>query len=185
MAKRLNPKLTKEVLYDLYVVQGKTRYEIAPLFGYKPGGISKRLSEWGITKFRAKGTGTYYNGYRMITVGGKQIFEHRHVMECYLGRPLLTEERVHHKNHIKLDNRLENLEIVSMSEHKRDHHPEIGKSTQFKQIYNFTPEMALSLFRQYKSSQKVANVLGCAEVTARRAITGIAGKSLKELKKTL
>jgi hypothetical protein len=50
-------------------------------------------------------------GYRLISVSGRRIKEHRYVMEQMIGRPLHSYETVHHKNGNKLDNRPENLEI--------------------------------------------------------------------------
>lgn len=61
--------------------------------------------------YAPRGSGYMHAGYRIVYRGGKQIKEHRAIMEEMLGRTLETFEDVHHRNGIRDDNRPENLEL--------------------------------------------------------------------------
>lgn len=67
-------------------------------------------------------------GNHGYVVWGKRL-EHRVVMEQYLGRSLESHEQVHHRNGVRTDNRLENLELVSSRNH-HVHHPQPKKRVQ-------------------------------------------------------
>ena len=45
------------------------------------------------------------------------VFKHRLIMEKHLGRYLRPDEYIHHINEVKDDDRIENLQIVTSSEH--------------------------------------------------------------------
>lgn len=58
--------------------------------------------------------------YKVTPENGKK-YVHREIMENHLGRKLNKREQVHHKNGIKDDNRIENLELIDIREHARLH----------------------------------------------------------------
>jgi len=59
--------------------------------------------------------------YRKMRVNGKQVNVCRYVLEQKIGRPLEPGEYAHHINGNKLDDRPENLEVVTPKLHSTIH----------------------------------------------------------------
>ena len=64
------------------------------------------------------------------TIGTKRLYvaEHRLVMEEHLKRLLTQEEIVHHKDENTLNNHIDNLILMSVSEHNKHHSDERKRS---------------------------------------------------------
>lgn len=110
------------------------------------------------TPFRTvTGQGSVSHGYMWVPVppekrqfvppGRTQEFEHRLVMAELLGRPLLPDETVHHKNGDRLDNRPTNLELWTTAQPK-------GQRVADKL------EFALQLLRRYEPERACLLDLG-------------------------
>lgn len=90
---------------------------------------------------KVKGDSDLKSPYRKIKRKGIAKDEHRYIMEQFLGRELTEDEVVHHKNGNKLDNRIENLEVMTKAEHAKLHN-QIYPNTKICRICGneFTPD---------------------------------------------
>lgn len=86
--------------------------------------------------------------YKKIKLkNGKTRDEHRVIIEKAIGRTLSNNEVVHHINGEKKDNRIENLEILSKSEHIKLHHL-------YGQLHEFSKEESIMGLNKSHISQR-------------------------------
>lgn len=172
-------KVSRETLYEMYIIRGKPMHEIANdlqiavgtvynylnKYGIKtrdkseafesliergwryPDSARKRISKTHKGKKQSEETKRKLSESKKIGgIGHKKkrndgyvriyfpdhpkstkegyIMEHDLIMECLIGRHLRKDEVVHHKNKIRDDNRKENLQLMTKSEHASIHSKE-------------------------------------------------------------
>lgn len=138
----------REWFYQKYIVEKLTQKQIGKLLETKQPSVARWIKKFNLIKpkeeiyfsgdkhpkWKGGRTKSSY-GYIQIRVGGRNIFEHRYIMEQHIGRILLPTEQVHHINHIKDDNRIENLKLCSSAkehgmQHKGDIQAKPGRLTE-------------------------------------------------------
>lgn len=100
------------------------------------------------------------NPYYIRNTEGRLVEPYRVIMEEHLGRKLETWEIVHHINGDHYDNRLENLTIMTNSEHARLH----GKD-KTKEIHRVKKNLSIE-DEVIKKAQREANRIFGGNVSA-------------------
>lgn len=118
----------EEHLRELYWDEGMSTREIAEELGRGRSTVLRRLKKFGIgTRESCRDKSPQYTmhtdgrGYMIFRHNGNIVYEHRLLAVVDYGVDVIRDMHVHHKNEIKWDNRSDNIELMSPSEHAKHH----------------------------------------------------------------
>src|SRR5580692_10447101 len=87
----------------------------------KPSIVGNKNPHWQGGEIRRKGRVMIYSPNHPFPSETVYVYRYRLVMEKHLGRYLKHDEVIHHKNRIKDDDRLENLQLMTNAGHSQMH----------------------------------------------------------------
>jgi predicted transcriptional regulator len=174
-----------DLLETLYIDEQMSTLEIGAVLDCSSATVNKYLDENGIEKRSrseavsvasggAKDWYFYSNkvyGHETIKPNrNEMVLHHRLLAVAKFGFDAVKDKHVHHENGIPWDNRPNNLQLVTNSEHRRIHE---GKYTDSDEI------RAIDMYRDGASSYKVADEIGCAPATVRHWINNRAPEIMR------
>lgn len=102
------------------------------------------------------------------------VLQHRLVVEDVVGRYLESKEIVHHKNHVRHDNRPENLQLLPSRQAHAAIHPEVGEGNKC----DLTEEQVRTAL-QGRTTVEAAKHLGVHHMTLRNRFDHLLSKRKK------
>jgi len=175
----------EDVLEQLYVNEELSTSEIAEILGCSPPTVRNWMEKFGIER-RGYSESTHlaqrsevvpfylehgsYPGWVGSHKGrSEHLLSHRLLAVSEFGFDALYGKVVHHKNGCKIDNRPENLELITQAEHMDRHHT----------LFSWLDKIRIAgLYRGGDVSQRdLGEMFGCSNATIHRVLQEVEGCS--------